>query len=97
MFNMSSPFRSKAIDTFEDLVKNKDIEITITDFTSYWSLLRESTDPVFVVSTILYTKVPANNTEILRPREKTGQTRHTIVGRFLCNIRSKHLLKKILK
>jgi hypothetical protein len=47
---MSSTLRSKAIDSFDDLLRNKDIEITIGDFSSYLSLIEESTDPLFMVS-----------------------------------------------
>jgi hypothetical protein len=46
---MSSTLRLKAINTFEDLLKNKDIEITLEDFTSFRSFIEESTDPLFMV------------------------------------------------
>jgi hypothetical protein len=48
--NMSSTLRSKAINTFEDLVKNKNIDITLSDFTSMHSYIKESTDPLLMVS-----------------------------------------------
>jgi hypothetical protein len=47
---MSSTLRSKAIETFEDLLQNKDIEIGIREFSSYANFIEESTDPLFMVS-----------------------------------------------
>jgi 2-hydroxy-3-keto-5-methylthiopentenyl-1-phosphate phosphatase len=55
--NMSSTLRSKAINTFEDLLKNKNIEITLKDFTSIHGYIKESTDPLLMVSRFIMSRM----------------------------------------
>jgi hypothetical protein len=46
--------RSKAIDTFENLAKNKDIQISISRYTSMSSFMEKSTDPWLKVSILVH-------------------------------------------